>query len=46
MDIGQPADFILGQGMYIKSQLEKGAALTAGVGGSSVIVHETAQVDE
>ena len=46
MDIGQPGDYILGQGMFIKSQLEKGVALAAGVGGSSVIIHETAQVDE
>ena len=46
MDIGQPGDYIIGQGMYIKSQIEKGsAALSPGVGGSSVIIHETAEVD-
>lgn len=46
MDIGQPADFLNGQNMYINSQIEKGsAALTSGVAGSSVIIHETAEVD-
>ena len=48
MDIGQPGDYILGQSMYIKSQVEMGsnsAALVAGHGGSSIIIHETAEVD-
>ena len=46
MDIGQPADYIIGQNLYIKSQEEKkSAALTPGAEGSSVIIHETAQVD-
>mmetsp|Transcript_44029 Transcript_44029/g.58419 ORF Transcript_44029/g.58419 Transcript_44029/m.58419 type:complete len:155 (+) Transcript_44029:647-1111(+) len=42
MDIGQPPDYIRGQGMYIRSLTEKGSAL---VGASGVIVHETAEVD-
>lgn len=40
MDIGQPADYIVGQGMYIKSLLEKGT-LPPGLG---AIVHPSAQV--
>lgn len=43
MDIGQPGDYIKGQGMYIQSQVEKQSALiSAGANGSSVIVHESA----
>ena len=38
MDIGQPADYIVGQGMYIKSLLEKGT-LPPGLG---AIVHPSA----
>lgn len=41
MDIGQPADYLLGQGMYIRSQIEKGAIDA----NSSAIIHESAQVD-
>lgn len=37
MDIGQPADYIKGQGMYIKSQLEKGTLAA----GQTAIVHES-----
>lgn len=37
MDIGQPADYIKGQAMYIKSQLEKGTLAA----GQQAIVHET-----
>jgi len=46
MDIGQPADYIKGQAMYIESLKEKSSSLlTAGAAGSSVMVHETAQID-
>lgn len=42
MDIGQPADYVKGQGMYIKSLIEKNSNI---VSGNSVIVHATAEVD-
>ncbi len=42
MDIGQPADYVKGQGMYIRSLIEKASPL---VGANSVIVHESAEVD-
>ena len=43
MDIGQPPDYIKGQGMYIQSLQEKSSPLlSAGAAGSSVIIHETA----
>jgi len=45
MDIGQPGDYLVGQNLFIKSQVEKGVALAPGVGGSSVIIHESAEVD-
>lgn len=48
MDIGQPSDYIKGQGMYIRSQVEKGsndASIRPGAENSSVWVHPSAQVD-
>ena len=46
MDIGQPADYLKGQNMYIRSLEEKKSELLSeGASGSSVIVHESAQVD-
>lgn len=40
MDIGQPKDYLIGQGMYIKSQLEKGTLAA----GATAIIHPSAQV--
>jgi len=45
MDIGQPGDYLVGQNLFIKSQVEKCVSLAPGVGGSSVIIHESAEVD-
>ena len=42
MDIGQPPDYLRGQGMYIQAQIEKNSGL---VTGNRCIVHETAEVD-
>ena len=43
MDIGQPPDYIKGQGMYIQALVEKNSSLLRpGADGSAVIVHESA----
>ena len=42
MDIGQPADYVKGQGMYIRSLIEKSSPL---ISGNHSIVHKTAEVD-
>lgn len=46
MDIGQPADYLLGQSMFIMSEVQKSSAsISVGHANSSIIVHETAEID-
>lgn len=46
MDIGQPKDYLIGQGMYMKAlEEQKTELLTTGVKNSGVVIHPTATVD-
>lgn len=46
MDIGQPKDYLIGQGMHIKEITEMGSDLvSAGHADSTVIVHASSEID-